>query len=303
MKKYFLIIVIAQQLFSDIFSPIPKNIYVDAQKVAIGKKLFNDPILSKDNTVSSATCHPLSNYGVDGLKFSVGINGNLGNRNTPTVFNSYFNFRQMWDGKAKTLNEQAVLPITNKHEMGETLENIVSKLKDDPIYNKLFNETFENGVSIENITDSLSEFQKQLITPDSKFDLYLRGQSSLSKEEMNGYQLFISKGCASCHNGINIGGNNFQKLGYFIDSKNFDEEDLGRYHITKNEDDKKVFKVPSLRNVAMTGPYLHDGKIETLYEAVKLMSRYQLGIKLNENEIQDIILFLQTLTGKLPDDK
>lgn len=302
MKKYLLVLILAQQLYSQIFAPLPQSMKVDNKKVALGEKLFIDPIISKDNTISCATCHPLENYGVDGLQFSFGINGDQGTRNTPTIYNSFFNFRQMWDGRAKTLQEQVLLPMTNKHEMGETIDNVVLKLKENKKYNFLFNEIYEDGVSIENLKDVLAEFQKQLITPNSKFDRYLNGEKILTQEEMNGYKLFINKGCASCHNGINIGGNNFQRLGYFKPDNKVEDEDLGRYKITKIEADKNVFKVPSLRNVAMTAPYLHDGRIKSLHMVVELMSKYQLGTKLKDEEIDDIVAFLKTLTGKLPND-
>lgn len=297
----FLVLLFKISLVSNsMFAPIPLRVEYDKEKAFLGKKLFNDTLLSKDNSISCATCHPISNYGVDSQSISIGINGQEGDRNTPTVLNSSFNFLQLWDGRAKDLKDQAILPLISKFEMGDSLENIVDKLNSNQEYRRLFFDIYKSEVKIKNVADAIAEYEKTLITPNSKFDKYLRGDKNiLTPTELYGLKLFQSKGCASCHNGVNLGGNHFQKIGYFQDHK---DGDLGRYNITKNEKDKNFFKVPSLRNIAKTSPYFHDGSSKTLKDTIKTMGLLQVGRVLTEDEIDAIEAFLITLTGELPND-
>ncbi len=286
----------------DLFLPLPQNIKHNTKKAKLGKKLFLDVRLSGDETISCATCHSLQNYGVDGLKTSFGIRGQKGSINAPTVYNSEYNFVQFWDGRAKNLHEQAKGPIVNPIEMDSSFEKVVLKLSKDNSYKKEFNEIYSDGITIENIVNAIAEFEKTLITPNSKFDKFLRKEITLSKEEAEGFKLFKSKGCIACHNGINIGGNLFQKIGIFGKFKkdeNVQTHDLGRFNVTKKEYDKFYFKVPSLRNIAKTAPYFHDGSIKTLNEAVKKMAYHQLGRFLKKDEIDKIVKFLHTLTGEI----
>lgn len=283
----------------NLFEALPHTNRELSKQALLGKRLFHDPILSKDNTLSCATCHPLLNYGVDGLKKSIGFNKAKGKRNAPTVWNARYNFAQFWDGRAGTLQEQAQFSITSPREMNESLESVVRKLKQDKSYNNQFKLAYSNGVTKENLLDAIAEFEKTLITVDSKFDLYLKGdKNALSKDEKEGLMLFKAKGCVACHNGINVGGTLFQKIGVFKDFDTSGDVDYGRYEITKKSFDRFSFKVPGLRNVEMTAPYFHDGSVATLKEAVQMMVELQLGREVDEEEVNKIILFLKTLTGK-----
>lgn len=278
--------------------PLPEYIKVDDKKVKLGKKLFLDPILSKDKTLSCMSCHNLLHNGADTLAYTKGINGHLGLFNVPTVYNAVYNFRQFWDGRAKNLKEQALKPITNPVEMGNSIPVVLRDLKKSKEYPQLFGEIYKDGITEDNLAEVLAEFEKTLITPNSPFDRYLKGDTkSLSMNALKGYGLFKTKGCISCHNGINIGGNLYNKFGIY---KNAKSQELGRYNTTKREEDKYVFKVPSLRNIALTTPYMHDGRAKTLEEAVNIMTQYQLGRSMQKEDLDLIVEFLNTLTGELP---
>jgi len=301
-KMYFVLIIFLLQaivLSATELVPLPTDIKVNPEKVALGKKLFLDTILSKDKTLSCMSCHNLTHNGADILGHTPGIDGQLGYFNVPTVFNAVYNFRQFWDGRAKDLQDQALQPIANPVEMGNTIENALKDLKNDTQYVEAFNHIYTDGITEKNLADVLSEFEKTLTTPNSPFDRYLRGdKNALSANAIRGYQLFKEKGCISCHNGINIGGNLFNRFGIYGDPKS---KELGRYEITHKEEDKYVFKVPSLRNVSVTAPYMHDGRATSLKEAVNLMFKYQLGRRIHGKDLRDIVSFLQSLTGELPE--
>jgi len=295
MKKIVLLILLFQILLisTELITPIPQTIKYNKEKAKLGKKLFYETKLSKDNTISCATCHILELGGDDNIQVSFGVNNKTGTRNSPTVFNSRYNKYQFWDGSVKTLNEQALGPIHNPVEMASNFNEIIPKLKADKYYNKIFKKIY-GDINENYIVDAIVEFEKTLITPNSKFDKYLRGNNVLSEIEKKGYEYFKNYGCISCHNGINIGGNLIQKIGVMSTYKS---TDLGRYNFTKNENDKYYFKVPSLRNIELTAPYFHDGKINTLDEAVSLMAKYQIGFEISEEEISCIVEFLKTLNG------
>jgi cytochrome c peroxidase len=283
--------------------PIPIDVKLDAKKVALGELLFNDKRLSKDNTIACVNCHSLSLGGVDRQQVSTGIGGNKGRINAPTVFNSSFNFRQFWDGRANSLEEQTVGPVHDPKEMGSNWPEVVGKLSKDSTIFAHFKEIYADGVQTKNIQDAIAVFERSLTTPNSRFDKYLRGdKAALSPDELKGYQLFKSYGCVACHQGVNAGGNMFQVFGvmgdYFAKRGNVTEADYGRYNVTKNEADKHMFKVPSLRNVALTAPYFHDGSAKTLPEAVDVMFRYQLGRPAPQADKDLIVKFLGTLTGE-----
>lgn len=281
-------------------TPIPQKIPYNYEKASLGKSLFFDTMLSRDQTISCASCHDFNYGGADPRLISIGINGKVGKMQAPSVFNAVFNFRQFWNGRAKNLVDQAVGPIHNPVEMGMTTEQIENRLNAIPTYRNSFQKiTGRASITISDITDVISEYEKTLITPNSKFDRYLRGTIILSPKELRGYTLFKTLGCASCHNGVNMGGNSFQKFGVIIPiTRTLTTDD--RYALTKRENDKNVFKVPSLRNIALTAPYFHDGSAATLQEALKIMAMHNLGTKLSAQEIQDIIIFLNTLTGQIP---
>ncbi len=285
-------------LNADMLKPIPLNSGVNWKKVTLGKKLFHDPILSKDNTVSCASCHDLQHGGDDGLPVSIGVGGAIGDINAPTVYNAVFNFRQFWDGRAKDLAEQVYGSVENPMEMGETMEHVAQKLREDLWYNRQFSQLYNDGVTPANIANAIATYERTLITPNAPFDQYLKGkEDAISPDAKRGYILFQYKGCIICHNGVNVGGNLYNKFGIYKASKS---RDLGRYHITKKESDKYVFKVPSLRNVSLTSPYMHDGRVTTLFDAVKLMTEYQLGRFMSDEEIKDIVSFLKSLKGEIP---
>lgn len=276
--------------------PLPLAMDVDPKKVALGKDLFFDPILSQDGTVSCASCHIISEGGDDGLQFSVGIDGQLGNINAPTVLNAVFNFRQFWDGRAADLQEQAAGPIENPIEMGNTFEDLIETLNNTP-YKDRFLKIYKEGITKNSITDAIAEYEKTLITPNSPFDRYLRGEkNALTQQQKEGYELFKLKGCIACHHGVNIGGNMYSKFGVFRDTKS---SSLGRYNVTHKERDKYLFKVPTLRNIAQTAPYFHDGRTYSLKEAVLIMTQYQLGRKISDEEVDKIVAFLHSLSGSV----
>ncbi len=281
-----------------VIRPIPEKMEVNVQKVELGWMLFSDTILSRDNTISCASCHNLADGGDDGLQVSVGINGAKGKLNAPTVYNAVFNFRQFWNGRAANLKEQVLDPIQNPLEMGQDLDTLVKKLKHHKHYKKIFLSIYTDGITKENIADAIAEYEKTLITPNAPFDRFLKGESdAISQKAKKGYRLFKMKGCIICHNGINVGGNLYNKFGIYKDANS---TSLGRYEITHREEDKYVFKVPSLRNVALTAPYMHDGRFKTLEDAVVFMTQYQLGRYMESDEIDAIVSFLKTLTGEMP---
>ena len=283
--------------------PIPLVMQLDARKVALGRKLFNDPLLSGDNSVSCASCHALDTGGVDRRKVSKGIKGALGGINAPTVFNTALNFKQFWDGRAENLEEQAGGPIVNEKEMGSKWEDVVRKLRAVPEYQAEFKQQFPDGIQPAHVKATIAEFEKSLLTPNARFDRFLRGEATaITAAEQAGYAKFKSYGCTSCHQGVNVGGNMFETMGaveeYFSQRGNVTKEDYGRFNVTGKEDDRYMFKVPSLRNVALTAPYFHDGSAKTLEAAVRVMAKHQLGRPMPEEDVALIAKFLTTLTGQ-----
>ena len=294
---------IAMTLDSGAIEPIPPIIKLDNSKVELGKKLFNEPKLSKDNTISCASCHSLDAGGADPVQFSRGINNAIGVVNTPTVFNSEFNFKLHWSGVVTTLEEQIDKPVYSERVMASNWPEIVSKLQKSTDYTSMFGQIYKDGINSDNIKDAIATYERSLYTPNSRFDKFLRGeQNALTEDEQEGYRRFKAYGCVSCHQGINIGGNLFQNFGlfgnYFEDRGNITKADLGRFNITGNEEDRYKFRVSSLRNIEKTPPYFHDGTAETLEQAVMLMGKYQLGRQLSDQDIQLIVKFLKTLTGE-----
>lgn len=297
----------AHQAHNEPINPIPAVPELPADIVQLGERLFHETRLSIDGSVSCASCHNLAAGGVDGKIVSTGVSGQKGDMNAPTVFNSALMFRQFWDGRALTLFDQVDGPIHNPKEMASNWNHVLTFLSNDEAYKKAFEQAYEDGVQKDNVKHAIITFEKTLLTPNSRFDKYLQGdEQALNDEEKQGYNLFKGYGCVSCHQGVAVGGNMFQKLGvmkaYFTDG-NYTQADLGLYNRTGLERDKHVFKVPSLRNVALTKPYLHNGKAETLNEAVTIMMNYQLGVTPPEQDIASIVTFLQTLTGEYKGDQ
>jgi cytochrome c peroxidase len=274
----------------------------DPLRAALGERLFHDPVLSVDYTISCASCHPLDRAGADGLPTSRGVGGALGTVNAPTVFNAGLNFAQFWDGRAATLEEQVAGPIHNPVEMGSNWSLVVERLNKGDDYRSLFAEVYPQGINAETIADALAAFERSLLTPGARFDQYLRGKTdALSADEIEGYARFKRLGCSSCHQGVNVGGNLFQRFGvmgdYFADKGMSTPADLGRFNVTGRQEDRYVFRVPSLRNVALTAPYFHDGSVEKLDDAVEIMARYQLGRTLSKEDRRLLVAFLHTLSG------
>ena len=285
--------------------PIDIEADVDEAKAALGFALFHDPRLSVDNTVSCATCHALETAGVDNHQYSHGVDDQVGGVNAPTVYNAVYNFVQFWDGRAKTLADQAAGPPLNPIEMASTsFEEIIAKLAADKDFSKAFKAVYPDGLTEANITNAIEEFERTLITPNSRFDKWLRGDdSALTADELAGYELFKKYDCATCHVGPNLGGQSYELMGlrkhYFSErGLELTHEDNGRYKETQNERDRHRFKVPGLRNVEHTWPYYHDGTRETLEAAVRDMGIYQSGVELTAAETDQITAFLKTLTGE-----
>jgi cytochrome c peroxidase len=294
-------------LVQSLFKPLPNiaenpnNPITDA-KVSLGKKLYLDPKLSKSGEISCNSCHGLKTGGVDNKPTSPGHKGQLGGRNSPTVYNAALHVAQFWDGRAADVEAQALGPVLNPIEMAMGSENeCTSYLEKNEDYKKQFAKAFpgeKNPVTFKNMGKAIGAFERTLLTP-SPFDAYLKGDSNaLTGKQKKGLKTFIDTGCASCHNGVAVGGGMYQKLGLV---KPYETKDLGRYEVTKLESDKYVFKVPSLRNIAQTGPYFHDGSVDTLDKAVKLMGSHQLGRDLSDSQVEQIVEFLRSLSGSHPE--
>jgi cytochrome c peroxidase len=283
-------------------TPIPRDDSLDTDKVKLGEMLFSDVRLSHGDVVACASCHLVADGGDDNRARSSGSDGELLNFNAPTVFNAALSFRLNWRGNFRTLEEQNEMVLLDSHLMNTTWEELLPKLRADDVYREAFAAVYGGDPAPAHVLDALATFQRSLITPDSRFDRYLRGERyAITPEEERGYRLFKDYGCVACHQGVNVGGNLFQRFGVFHDP--FAElpirpADLGRFTITGNVDDRFVFRVPSLRNVALTAPYFHDGRAETLEQAIAEMARSQLGRVLSEQEIELIAGFLRTLTGE-----
>jgi cytochrome c peroxidase len=269
--------------------------------VELGKKLYFDPRLSKSGFISCNSCHNLSMGGTDNLKTSIGHNWQQGPINSPTVLNSSMNVAQFWDGRAADLKAQAGGPIANPGEMAFTHELAVEVLHSMPGYLAEFKKAFgSDKIDIDRVTTAIAAFEETLVTPDSRFDKWLKGdRKALSKQELAGYQLFKDSGCTACHNGSAVGGGSFQKLGV-VEPYKTSNPAVGRMGVTGNEADRFYFKVPTLRNVELTYPYFHDGAAATLKDAVDTMGRIQLGKNFTADENAKIVAFLKTLTGTQP---
>ncbi|MUF02779.1 c-type cytochrome [Pseudomonas sp. CCM 7893] len=283
--------------------PLPPVPALDAEKVELGRQLFNEKRLSVNNTLSCASCHHLETGGADNKAFSIGFDGQPVLLNTPSVFNASLNFKQFWNARVDTLEAQIEQVVISPVEMGNDWKNVVQTLSSLPVYQTAFAQAYPDGVTATNVQNALTTYERTLLTPHSRFDQYLQGNTDiLTLQEKYGYQRFKDYGCIACHQGVNIGGNMYQKFGvmgdYFKARGNPTEADLGRYLVTLDEEDRHVFKVPSLRNVAVTAPYFHDASAKTLEEAVDVMFKYQLGRTPSAEDKTLIIQFLKTLTGE-----
>ncbi len=292
-----------------IFQPLP-DVMADARnplteaKVALGRMLYYEPRLSKNHDVSCNRCHPLDEYGADRQPVSDGHRKQLGTRNSPTVYNAAGHFVQFWDGRAATIEEQAKGPVMNPVEMAMPSEKAaVAVLKSMPEYVTAFRQAFprqKDPVTYHNMANAIGAFERKLVTP-SRWDKFLKGdKAALSDAEKAGFNQFVEVGCNMCHLGVYVGANSFQKLGLVKPWTH--AKDLGRYAVSKQEADKLVFKVPSLRNIDQTAPYYHDGSVKTLDEAVRLMAEHQNGRPVTKPEIASVVTWLKTLTGPIPQE-
>lgn len=275
------------------------------EKVALGKMLYFDPRLSESHVISCNSCHMIGMGGVDLQETSLGHRWQRGGRNAPTVYNAVFDIAQFWDGRAKDLEQQAGGPLVNPIEMDTTEQHVIEQLKGIPGYAPLFARAFRGGetITFENVRRAIALFEATLITPNAPFDRYLRGDGkALDATQAQGLALFISKGCASCHNGVNIGGGQYAPFGVVErpGAEILPPGDKGRFAVTRTVSDEYVFRVPPLRNVALTPPYFHSGKVWDLRQAVAVMGNSQLGAKLTDAEVDQITAFLGSLTGEQP---
>ncbi len=281
-------------------SPIPLDNKYNLEKALLGKKLFFDPLLSRDNSTSCFSCHDVYNSGADSRTISRGFDNRKGLIQAPTIFNVKYNFVQYWNGRAEDLYAQVVEPIENPNEHNMDAKTIEKRINSSNIYIEEFKKVY--GISYipyKTVLDAIVEFEKALTTPNSRFDKYLRGEIKLNDKEMQGYNLFKKYGCITCHNGVNLGGNSYQKMGTFV-SYDTQKSYPDRSFITKNDMDRSVFKVPTLRNINLTAPYFHDGSAQTLEDAVILMALHNLGFTIPDKDITPIVGFLKSLDGEKP---
>jgi len=282
-------------------APLPQDLNgIDLKKAKLGRTLFYDTILSSDQSVSCHSCHDFEHGGADPRKVSIGVKTRKGTIQSPTVYNSRYNFKQFWNGRAADLQEQINGPLTAHFEMDMSPPKIEMRINQSDFYRQKFAEVYgEKKITYEKIIDAIIEFEKALITPNSRFDQYLRGEIALTPEEKRGYAKFKSLGCITCHNGINIGSNTFQKMGLFREYPH-DPKYQDRFAVTQKKYHKNVYKVPTLRNITLTAPYFHNGKAKDLDEAIYTMGYYNLGVKISKEDIALLKHFLKTLEGERP---
>lgn len=296
--------------------PIPADNPQTEQKVELGKVLFFDPRLSEHGTLSCNSCHNVMGSGDDNRPNSIGMHDARGGRSAPTVWNAAFQSAQFWDGRADSLEAQAKGPITNPIEMGMgSAEVVMERLKSIPGYLPLFKAAFPGSpdpINMDNLAKAIASYERTLITPDTPYDRYVKGdKSALTEQQARGMQTFAELGCTACHSGPNFSGSSlqagqgfFMKFPTFAGSKYDDQYDLlldtGRHAVTKQESDRHLWRVPTLRNIALTAPYLHNGKAQTLEEAVLVMAKTQLNKDLTPAQVKDVVAFLTSLGGTFP---
>ncbi|WP_161575466.1 cytochrome-c peroxidase [Beggiatoa leptomitoformis] len=286
-----------QAFINEPLQPLPEQITLNADKVRLGQQLFYDPRLSKTNKMACVSCHPLTS--TDKPRKSSELN----NINIPSLYNVSFNVFLNWDGRTEQLSDDLDNTLHAPDKLASDWQTLIAKLQQLTDYTALFQQLYPTvGITEQSIKDALITFERSLYTPNARFDKFLRGDATaLTEQEKAGYQLFKQVGCVGCHQGVNIGGNLLQKMGLTADYFAEREDaiaDNGRFNLTGQEADRHVFRVPSLRNVAKTAPYLHDGSVDNLAETVAIMARYQLGRPLTNEQIESIVHFLHTLTGE-----
>lgn len=292
----------SERIDSEPVKPIEPYESDNPAKVSLGKKLFFEPRLSRSGFISCNSCHNLSRGGTDNLPTSIGHNWQEGPINSPTVLNASLHFTQFWDGRVNTLQEQAAGPIDNPVEMAYTHSLAIEVLSSMPQYVEMFESVYGEGeITIEEVTDAIAEFEETLVTPNARFDQWLRGDDdAITAQELRGYETFKSIGCTACHYGEALGGADFHRMG-IVHEYLTDNASLGRFEVTGDETDMLKFKVPSLRNIERTYPYFHDGAVWSLAEATEIMAYLQLGRELPEEDIEDMVAFMKSLAGDMPE--
>lgn len=296
-------------------APVPADNPQSPAKIELGKMLFFDPRLSMDGTISCNSCHNVMFHGGDGRPVGAGIHGQRGGRGSPTVWNSAFHTVQFWDGRAATLEDQAKGPITNSVEMGMTSHDlVVERIRQIPGYVEAFKKVFpkDKDINVNNMAKAIAAYERTLITPNSPFDKFMKGnKKAMNAQQIKGMKLVEEIGCTACHTGVNFAGDglkmgegNYQQFPQVPGSK-YDKmydlmSDTGRFEVTKKKEDKHFWRVPTWRNVAVTAPYFHNGKVKTLDEAVRVMAKTQLDVDLTDSQVSDIVAFLNALTGEFP---
>lgn len=300
----------AMDLSSEPIKPVKPASNLNQERVSLGRALFHDVRLSSDNTISCASCHSLKHGGADTSAVSTGVGRALGSANTPTVYNSSLNFVQFWNGRAADLLEQVNGPVHNPVEMNSNWPAIVNNLRQDRDLKNRFSTLYADGLNANNIRDAITEFERSLVTLNAPFDRWLSGEeSALNDKQQQGYRLFKSYGCISCHQGSNVGGNMYAQFGAVKDISEYfsargaplSNTDLGRYTATNDKSDLYLFKVPSLRLASRTAPYFHDGSVTRLEDAIKIMGRFQLGREIPAEHISALSAFIESLAGEHPE--
>lgn len=296
---------------NQLFEPIPEQLTevsgraLTPERVELGRMLYFEPRLSRSHFISCNSCHAIGTGGADNVPSSIGHGWQEGPRNAPTTFNAVFNAAQFWDGRAADLREQATGPVEASVEMNNTPDRVVATLKSIPGYVEAFEAAYpdtDEPVTYENMAEAIEAFEATLLTPNSPFDRFLAGEDSMSQEELEGLSFFRSRGCVTCHNGVNLGGQAYFPFGVVAKpgGEVLPESDKGRFMVTQTPSDEYVFRASPLRNVELTAPYFHSGQVWDLVEAVRIMGSAQLGQTLDEYEAQRIADFLRTLTGEQP---
>lgn len=285
--------------------PLPLTIDVHRAKADLGRALFFDRRLSRDNSMSCASCHAFDKGGAWPAAKPTGVGGKVHAFNSPSIFNVAYNFRQTWSGGQESVEGVVDAVVKSQMVFATTWPDVLGKLNADAALSARFRQAYPEGITRESVSHAIAEYSRSLVTPNARFDQYLRGNpNAITAEEKAGYDLFKKYGCVACHQGVNVGGNMFQKFGvmgdYFAGRGDVKPADHGRFNVTKRDADRHVFKVPSLRNVALTAPYFHDGSADTLPQAVQVMFTYQLGRPASAQDVELIVKFLGTLTGETP---
>ncbi len=299
--KLFLLFLATTLFALEPIAPLPTTLNdINLEKAKLGRILFLDPTLSSDQEISCHSCHSFDTGGADPRAVSLGVQDRKGDIQSPTVYNSRYNFKQFWNGRASNLSEQANGPLTAHVEMNMSPVKIEARLNQNSTYKALFKKVYKvDRITMHNVVDAIVEFENALVTPNSRFDRYLRGELKLSEPEEQGYAKFKSLGCITCHNGVNVGSNAFQKMGLFREYPHKPQYQ-DRYAVTKKEYHKNVYKVPTLRNISLTAPYFHDASAKNLEEAIDTMARYNLGITISKEDITLLVSFLKSLEGERP---